>query len=57
METVVSNLIVNLQALEHKVNALDNALGMYFKYKNEETGFQKYVNEQLEEMKGNEGNK
>jgi hypothetical protein len=55
IETVLSKIIIDMQQLEHKIISLDNALGMYIKYKNEDIGFREYVDKQLKEMKGNEG--
>ena len=54
IEIVISNLINHLKAIEARVTALDNVLGLYMKYKKEETGFQEWMNKQLEEKKGNE---
>ena len=56
IEIVISNLINHLKVIDGKVNALDNVFGLYMKYKKEETGFQEWMNKQLEERKGNEGN-
>tara|TARA_R100000742_G_C4271036_1_gene89856 strand:+ start:900 stop:1103 length:204 start_codon:yes stop_codon:yes gene_type:complete len=57
IETVISNMIVHLRALEERVVGLDNLLGMYLQYKKENNSFQEFVNKKLEEAKGNEGNK
>ena len=54
IEIVISNLINHLKAIEARVTALDNVLGLYMKYKKEETGFQEWMNKQLEEKKGKE---
>lgn len=48
IETVVSNIIRHLQALEQKVDALDNVFGTYITYKKEEKGFQKYIKKQID---------
>ena len=57
IENVISNLIVHVKAIEEKVIALDNVFGMYIKYTDNETGFQEFVNQKLEEAKGKETNK
>ena len=54
IEIVISNLINHLKAIEARVTALDNVLGLYMKYKKEETGFQEWMNKQLDEKMGNE---
>ena len=48
IEIVISNLINHLKVIDGKVNALDNVFGLYMKYKKEETGFQEWMNKQLE---------
>ena len=48
IEIVLSNIIRHLQAIEQKVNALDNIFGTYVKYKKDEKGFQKYIKKQIE---------
>ena len=48
IEIVLSNIIRQLQAIEQKVNALDNIFGTYIKYKKDEKGFQKYVKKQID---------
>ena len=48
IEIVLSNIIRHLQAIEQKVNALDNIFGTYVKYKKDEKGFQKYIKKQID---------
>ena len=48
IEIVVSNLIKHLQIVEQKADAIDNIFGMYIKYKEDKTGFQKYVKKQID---------
>ncbi len=52
IEIVISNLINHIKAIEERIVALDNVFGLYIKYKKEDTGFQKYVSEQLKEAQG-----
>ena len=43
VETVISNIIQQLQYMEQKVNALDNLMGLYFEWKKDTKEFNKFV--------------
>ncbi len=48
LELVISNLIMHIQNIEKKLEALDNVFGMYIKYKKEGEGFQQFIKQKLE---------
>jgi len=50
IETVISNIIQQLQVIEQKVNALDNLIGLYFEWKKDTDKFNKFVQGRLKEM-------
>ena len=50
IETVISNIIQQLQFLEQKVNALDNLIGLYFEWKKDTDKFNKFVQGKLKEV-------
>tara|TARA_R100000808_G_C2091951_1_gene112029 strand:+ start:376 stop:591 length:216 start_codon:yes stop_codon:yes gene_type:complete len=50
IETVISNIIQQLQYLEQKVNALDNLMGLYFEWKKDTDKFNKFVQKRLKEV-------
>ena len=50
IETVISNIIQQLQYLEQKVNALDNLIGLYFEWKKDTDKFNKFVQKRLKEV-------
>ena len=50
IETVISNIIQQLQYIEQKVNALDNLIGLYFEWKKDTDKFNKFVQERLKKV-------
>mgnify|MGYP003108663936 FL=1 len=50
IETVISNIIQQLQVIEQKVNALDNLIGLYFEWKKDTDKFNKFVQGRLKEL-------
>ena len=48
IEVVMSNVIMHLEGLQQKIEALDNLFGMYIKHKKDEKGFQKYIKKQID---------
>ena len=44
----MSNVIMHLEGLQQKIEALDNLFGMYIKHKKDEKGFQKYIKKQID---------
>lgn len=50
IETVISNIIQQLQFLEQKVNALDNLIGLYFKWKKDTDKFYEFTQKKLKEV-------
>ena len=47
IETVINNIIIELQALRTGINGLDVAITEYIRYKKDEEGFQGYVNAKI----------
>jgi hypothetical protein len=50
VETVISNIIQQLQYMEQKVNALDNLMGLYFEWKKDTKEFNKFVQARVKEV-------
>ena len=49
IETVINNIIIELQALRTGINGLDVAITEYIRYKKDEEGFQEYVNAKIKQ--------
>ena len=54
IETVVSTLINHVQAIEHKLGALDSLFGLYLDWKKDKDKFNKFVEDRDKEYNNKE---
>ena len=54
IETVMSNMINHIQAVDEKLNALDSLFGLYLEWKKDKDTFNKFVEDRVKEYNNKE---